>query len=167
MSACGSSSEAMIRGRSAARVRADPWVGAPDVPSAGTRPSRWSAPRWVATCLAYCCSPHDGSSKPRQKVWTGWVIARCIMATTALESTPPDRKAPRGTSEMSRWRVASSRRWRSACTGSRRAPASKVPGRGSQYGVSRRGLGDHGSQMRRWPGRTCRMARIAVRGGRA
>ena len=43
-------------------------------------------------------------------MFTGSADAFAIMATTALESTPPDRNAPSGTSEMSRSRTDSSRR---------------------------------------------------------
>ena len=43
-------------------------------------------------------------------VLTGPDDTRLIMATTALESTPPLRKAPRGTSLIIRRRTASSRR---------------------------------------------------------
>jgi hypothetical protein len=51
-------------------------------------------------------------------VRTGSPIARCIVATTELESIPPERKAPSGTSERRRWRTARPKRSRKASTGS-------------------------------------------------
>jgi hypothetical protein len=48
-----------------------------------------------------------GSSKAIEQVLTGVVDSPAIIATTALESTPPDRKAPSGTSEIMRRRTDS------------------------------------------------------------
>ncbi len=45
-----------------------------------------------------------------EQVLTGSVLSSAIRATTALESTPPDKKAPNGTSETRRMRTASRRR---------------------------------------------------------
>jgi hypothetical protein len=45
-----------------------------------------------------------------QKVLTGRSTWRAIRPTMVLESTPPDRKAPKGTSARNRMRVASSSR---------------------------------------------------------
>jgi hypothetical protein len=44
--------------------------------------------------------------KPIENVCTGRLEASAIAATTAAESTPPERKAPSGTSEISRRAVA-------------------------------------------------------------
>ena len=52
-----------------------------------------------------------GSEKPIEQVLTGLAERPAIMATTALESTPPERNAPSGTSEIMRRRMDSSRRW--------------------------------------------------------
>ena len=41
------------------------------------------------------------------KVFTGRSLAACISATTVLESSPPDRNAPSGTSDTIAWRTAS------------------------------------------------------------
>ncbi len=43
-------------------------------------------------------------------MFTGSADTRAIVATTALESTPPERKAPSGTSEIIRNRTDSSSR---------------------------------------------------------
>ena len=45
-----------------------------------------------------------------EQVLTAAVESPAMMATTALESTPPERKAPSGTSEIIRRRIDSSRR---------------------------------------------------------
>ena len=51
---------------------------------------------------------YAGSSKAIEQVLTGSPDKPAIVATTALESTPPDRKAPSGTSEIMRSRTDSS-----------------------------------------------------------
>src|SRR3990172_3034894 len=51
-----------------------------------------------------------GSPKDIEQVLTGSFDSPAIIATTALESTPPDKNAPSGTSEMSRTRTASRNR---------------------------------------------------------
>ena len=45
-----------------------------------------------------------------EQVFTGLFDCAAIIATTALESTPPDRKAPSGTSAIMRRRMLSRRR---------------------------------------------------------
>ena len=56
-----------------------------------------------------------------EQVFTGSEDRPAIIATTALESTPPDRKAPSGTPDIKRMRTASRRR----CSSPRRyRPAS-------------------------------------------
>src|SRR5712691_6535201 len=76
---------------------------------AGSRvSSRWSVPRCRATCLAYGASSKERSAKPTEKLFTSppsWVI----IAVTALESMPPERKTPSGTSLMSSLRTDSRR----------------------------------------------------------
>ena len=79
-------------------------------------------------------SSKDRSANPMVKVRTGPVACRCIRATMALESIPPDKKAPTGTSATIRaatesdnvessWSVNSasvpdSGRWRARSTAS-------------------------------------------------
>ena len=62
----------------------------------------WSVPRWAATAAASPDSSKARSSKPTVKVRTGLVLWRCIRETIRLESIPPDRKAPTGTSATMR-----------------------------------------------------------------
>ena len=50
------------------------------------------------------------------KVFTRELETRVMSATTALESTPPDRNAPSGTSAMRRTRTASVSRSRNPST---------------------------------------------------
>ena len=47
-------------------------------------------------------SLNAGSPKEIEQVTTGSAESPAIIATTALESTPPERKAPSGTSEIIR-----------------------------------------------------------------
>ena len=49
-------------------------------------------------------------SYPIENVSTGCVDSMAIAATTALESIPPDRNAPSGTS-LIRWLLTLSRNW--------------------------------------------------------
>ena len=53
-----------------------------------------------------------------EQVLTAAFDSPAIMATTALESTPPERKAPSGTSEIIRSLIDSSRRWLSSAQAS-------------------------------------------------
>ena len=57
-------------------------------------------------------------SKEIEQVFTGSGDTRAIVATTALESTPPERNAPSGTSDMSRSLTESSSRRLSSLTAS-------------------------------------------------
>ena len=54
----------------------------------------------LATWRAYASSSYSASPNPMANVFTGAPPSRAIAATTALESMPPLRKAPRGTSLM-------------------------------------------------------------------
>ena len=56
----------------------------------------------LATAAAAGASLNSGSRNPIENVRTGPVLCRGISATTALESSPLDRNAPSGTSEISR-----------------------------------------------------------------
>jgi hypothetical protein len=58
---------------------------------------------------AYFSSLSSASGKPMEKVFTGRVESVAMSATTVDESTPPDRKAPSGTSATMRRRTASRR----------------------------------------------------------
>src|SRR5687767_15823032 len=62
--------------------------------------SLYSAPTCSATRFAYLSSLKSCSSKPIEKVLTGCEDSCAISATTVEESTPPERKAPSGTSEI-------------------------------------------------------------------
>jgi len=80
-------------------------------------------------------SSNDGSSNPMQKVFTCRAgINSVIIATTALESMPPLRNTPRGTSLMSLRRTASRNRstssWAISLRCARREPGPKLR---SQY----------------------------------
>ena len=57
-----------------------------------------SVPRCAATAAASDDSSKDRSANPTVKVRTGTDECRCIRATIVLESIPPERKAPTGTS---------------------------------------------------------------------
>ena len=99
--------------------------------------------------LAYTVSSKAASPNAIEQVLTGSADRPAIIATTALESTPPDRNAPSGTSATRRMRTASRRRsisswvtspvtgwgssgksqnWRGAGTGSPRRSVSVCPG---------------------------------------
>ena len=58
----------------------------------------WSVPRYAATAVASADSSKDRSANPTVKVRTDPVACCCIRATMALESIPPERNAPTGTS---------------------------------------------------------------------
>ena len=58
----------------------------------------WSVPRWAATAAASDDSSKERSAKPTVKVRTEPEECRCIRATIVLESIPPERNAPTGTS---------------------------------------------------------------------
>ncbi len=62
----------------------------------------WSVPRWAATTEASTDSSHQDSPVEMVKVWMGREDWACAEAVTTEESTPPERNAPRGTSERSR-----------------------------------------------------------------
>ena len=64
--------------------------------------SVWSVPSSFATRRAWGSSLYEFSSKPIEKVFTGRSMMRLMSATTALESMPPLRKAPSGTSLINR-----------------------------------------------------------------
>jgi hypothetical protein len=66
-------------------------------------------------------------------VLTGSADSCAMVATTALESTPPERKAPRGTSEMSRKRTDSRSRVVSSAHASSRESEFATVKRTSQY----------------------------------
>src|SRR5438045_821295 len=57
-----------------------------------------------------------------EKVFTGREVLRAMRPTTALESTPPERNAPSGTSATRRRRTASSNSARSSQLASARVP---------------------------------------------
>ena len=61
-----------------------------------------------ATVRASALSSNSASRKPIEKVFTGPPDRRDISATTLLESTPPERNAPSGTSLTRCDRTASS-----------------------------------------------------------
>jgi hypothetical protein len=79
---------------------------------------------------AYCDSSYCGSLKPIEQVRIFPAPISRIIATTALESMPPERNAPSGTSETRRLRTASRSRSRSSAShvsgepSGRRSPAS-------------------------------------------
>src|ERR1022692_4441134 len=76
--------------------------------SGRTTISRWSVWYWRATIAAYSNSLKALSSKPIENVRTGSGDARAMDATTELESMPPLKKAPNGTSAIIRMRTESS-----------------------------------------------------------
>jgi hypothetical protein len=71
------------------------------------------------------------SSKPIENVFTGRDDSDCISATTVLESMPPERKAPTGTSESIWSRTASVSRFSSSSTASMSLPAKRGAASGS------------------------------------
>ena len=99
--------------------------------SSVTRRGVWSVPRWAATAAASVDSSKARSAKPTVKVCTGVARCCCIRATTRLESIPPDRKAPTGTSATMRAATESDStpsRWSAAASG--------LPVRGDRRAVS-------------------------------
>ena len=84
-----------------------------------------------AISRAASSSSYAGSSKPIENVFTGRDEASAISATTRLESTPPDRNAPSGTSLTRCERTASRSRASSISSASvsSTAAASSVGGR--------------------------------------
>ena len=73
--------------------------------------SAWWAVRYNWATWAACADSSKALSlKAIEQVLTGWSLSPAIIATMALESTPPDRKAPSGTSATRRMRTASRRR---------------------------------------------------------
>ncbi len=92
--------------------------------------SWWSVPKRSATWRAYGSSSYEAAAapKPIENVVRRPLVTSRMLATTTLESTPPDRNAPRGTSLSSRSRTASRissrRRWASSAGASRIGDAS-------------------------------------------
>src|SRR3569832_3012888 len=82
---------------------------------------------------ANCASLKAGSPKEMEQVFTAPSETSAIIATTALESTPPERKAPSNTTENRRIFTASRRRVINSCE----ASCSSIAGSGlngmSQY----------------------------------
>jgi hypothetical protein len=76
----------------------------------------WATSRAYGRSWKFCSGPNP--SKPSEYVWMGFVTRRLISATFALESTPPDKNAPTGTSDMSRFFTAFSSRPRTPATAS-------------------------------------------------
>ena len=97
-----------------------------------------SVPRWAATAAASPDSSKARSEKPTVKVRTGRRLRCCMRATTRLESIPPERNAPTGTSATIRAATASdstasnrsARTSGGPSTGRRRAPS--IPSRADQ-----------------------------------
>src|SRR5215467_3867112 len=89
--------------------------------------------QFVATIRAYRVSSYSFAEKPIEKVLMVPDPTLAIVATTAEESMPPDRKAPSGTSETRRRRTASS-----SCATS--SPRSSAAGRsrGASEGAGKR-----------------------------
>ena len=75
----------------------------------------WTCRARPRPSAAAAVSSSRGTGKPIENVWTGCVDVRARIAVTTLESTPPDRKAPTGTSASHRIWTAS---WISAVTSS-------------------------------------------------
>ena len=70
----------------------------------GPTSSSWCrVPKRRAAARAWSDSSNGRSAKPTESVSTGRARNRDIVATIALESTPPLRNAPTGTS-LTRWR---------------------------------------------------------------
>src|SRR5215813_1473465 len=70
--------------------------------------SRWSVANRLEISRADSSSFNSSqSSKPTVKVRTGCVISSDINATFADESTPPERKTPKGTSAIMRFLIES------------------------------------------------------------
>ena len=73
-----------------------------------TTSSTCRVPKRSATRRAWGSSLNAASRNPIEKVWSGPLVAPAQAATTTLESTPPLRKAPTGTSAIRCSRTASS-----------------------------------------------------------
>ena len=112
-------------------------------------------------------SSKEGAARPKpmEKVAMRWLVTSRMLATTALESMPPLRKTPKGTSLSRRSRTASRSTWRTRAaasgTGSRDA-GTDPPGGRAQYrwsvrrpGLPGRGVGrrELAQSRRRWIGR--------------
>ncbi len=79
--------------------------------ASGVTTNSWcSAPMCCATILASGSSLKASSAKPMVKAFTGIDMWRAISAATTLESSPPLRNTPKGTS-LSRRRRTESSRW--------------------------------------------------------
>src|SRR5260370_165568 len=88
--------------------------------------SWWLVPRRSATMRAQLDSSNEGSEKPIEKLFTLPGVSSAIVAATALESIPPERKTPIGTSATSSLRTAS-------LSAARRLAAQDVPGQKSEH----------------------------------
>ncbi len=86
---------------------------------------------FLATAAASGSSLKFGSSNPIEKVLTGSLVCKVMDATTELESIPPLKNAPSGTSEISRNRTDSSKSSRKRS----HASASVNPGAASSTGT--------------------------------
>ena len=76
----------------------------------GSRTSSWwLVLRRSATRRAHPDSSNERSEKPIEKLFTFPGVSSAMVAATALESMPPDRKTPIGTSDTSSFRTASFR----------------------------------------------------------
>ena len=116
--------------------------------------SWWSVSNRAATARAYGSSSYDGvpASKPIENVAIRPEVAARMLATTALESIPPEMKTPRGTSLSSRSRTASRSSSRTRCassSGAGRAAPAAGGGGSSQY---RRTRSRPSSRTAVWPG---------------
>src|SRR5438046_5672885 len=100
----------------------------------GCTTSSWCSHRLCpATSFAYTSSSCAGSLKPTEQVTTGRLSASDIYVTTEVESTPPLRKAPNGTS-LRRRILTASRRMLSNSSSSSRSDRASGGGHGtSQY----------------------------------
>ncbi len=124
-----------------------------------SRMSRCTVPMAAATAPATPPSSYSASSKLNVKVCTGASLACFASAATALESMPPDRKTPTGTSEM-RCRATLSR---TTARNSSRSAGGCPSGRGiDQYRV--RSGACVRSHVQRSPGPTGSMPSTAVTG---
>ena len=93
-------------------------VGSSSIITCGVKTSSWwSVPKCSATRRACSDSSKLRSPKPIEKVLTAPAgSASTIIATTELESMPPLRNAPSGTSLTRRRRTASRKRLRNSST---------------------------------------------------
>ena len=134
LSAIRAGADGMASGSSWARTQRSSSAAKP---ASSIAVSRWSVPRARAVCRAAARSSTTGPApgKPIVKVRGGAGDCRAIAATIAAESTPPDRNAPKGTSDII-WRcTASTKRSRSSAAS---ALASSGPGAARKLSVRTR-----------------------------